>query len=67
MRKNVGTIDRAIRVLAGLALIASALMGYFDPWGWIGVVPLLTGLSGFCPAYLPFGISSCKVKGSGRA
>ena len=64
MTKNVGLIDRVLRVIVGLALIAIAL-GYFPgiaatPVAWIGVVPLVTGLIGWCPAYTIFGISSCK-------
>jgi sulfite exporter TauE/SafE len=67
MPTNVGTIDRAARVIAGLALIAFAL-GYIAPgvswsWlGWIGVVPLLTGILGTCPAYSMIGISTCPLK-----
>lgn len=59
--KNVGNIDRAIRVVAGLGLILFALFGNQDwSWvGWIGVVPLLTGLLGRCPAYSLLGINTC--------
>jgi hypothetical protein len=60
MTANVGTVDRALRIVAGLALITAALMGWIGVWGWIGVVPLATGLFRFCPAYLPFGLSTCK-------
>jgi len=59
MQHNVGTVDRAVRILAGLALIAGSLLGYIGLWGWIGVVVLATGLFRFCPAYLPFGLSTC--------
>ncbi|MCF8474961.1 MAG: DUF2892 domain-containing protein [Emcibacter sp.] len=59
MKKNVGGLDKILRIIVGIALIASALLGYFTPWGWIGVVPLATGLMGWCPAYLPFGCNSC--------
>lgn len=56
--KNEGTIDRAIRVVAGLALIGWALTG--GPiWAWIGIMPLVTGLIGWCPAYGLFGIKTC--------
>lgn len=51
MRKNVGSIDRAVRVIAGVALIGLTLAGTIGPWGWIGVVPLVTGALGWCPAY----------------
>ncbi len=67
MTKNVGTIDRILRIVAGLALLAFA-MGWIAPgtgwnWlGWIGVVPLLTAAIGNCPAYSLLGISTCPVK-----
>lgn len=61
MKTNVGGLDRFLRVIVGVALIVSALMGYFTPWGWIGVVPLATALVGWCPAYVPFGINSCPL------
>ncbi len=60
MIANVGTWDRAARIVAGLALISAALLGWVGAWGWIGVVPLATGVFRFCPAYLPFGLSTCK-------
>ena len=60
MTANVGTVDRAIRIALGLALIAATLMGWIGAWGWLGVIPLATGVFRFCPAYLPFGLSSCK-------
>lgn len=60
MTANVGTLDRAIRIVTGLALITAALMGWVGAWGWIGVVPLATGVFRVCPAYLPFGLSTCK-------
>ncbi|MBL8471879.1 MAG: DUF2892 domain-containing protein [Rhodocyclaceae bacterium] len=62
MKSNVGGIDRIVRILAGLALIGLAATGNVGVWGWIGVVPLATGLIGWCPAYLPFGLSTCAVK-----
>ena len=62
MLQNVGTVDRSIRILAGAALIVATLMGYIGAWGWIGVVPLATGLFRVCPAYMPFGLSTCAVK-----
>lgn len=60
MIANVGTVDRAVRILAGLALIVAAAMGWIGVWGWLGVVVLATGVFRFCPAYLPFGLSTCK-------
>ncbi|MDP1529306.1 MAG: DUF2892 domain-containing protein [Rhodoferax sp.] len=61
MSANVGTIDRIIRILAGLALIAWALMGG-PVWAWIGVLPLATGLFKICPAYSLLGINSFGMK-----
>lgn len=63
MTANAGMIDRALRVIVGLALIALAL-GFIpgvapSVWGWIGVVPLLTGLIGYCPAYSILGVNTC--------
>lgn len=60
MKANVGTIDRALRVIAGLLLIALSLFGVIGLWGWIGIVPLATGLFSFCPAYRLLGLSTCK-------
>ncbi len=60
MTLNVGTLDRVLRVLIGIALIAWTFMGG-PVWAWIGVVPLLTGLVRFCPAYSIFGIKTCKA------
>lgn len=60
MKTNEGTIDRALRVVAGLVLIALAATGTVGVWGYIGVVPLLTGAIGWCPLYLPLGIKTCK-------
>lgn len=62
MRTNEGTIDRALRVIAGLALIGLTATGMIGVWGWIGVVPLLTGIIGICPAYSIFGMSTCPMK-----
>ncbi len=61
MTANVGNIDRIIRILAGIALIAWALMGG-PVWAWIGVLPLATGLFRFCPAYGLLGINSCGLR-----
>ena len=62
MKTNVGGIDRLLRVAAGVALIWMAATGIVGAWGWIGVVLVATGLIGWCPAYLPFGLSSCRVR-----
>lgn len=61
MQHNVGGADRIIRIVVGIALIVWAILG--GPiWAWIGVLPLATGLIGWCPAYLPFGIKTCATK-----
>jgi hypothetical protein len=61
MSANVGSIDRIVRILAGIALIAWALMGG-PAWAWIGVVPLATGLFKICPAYSLLGINTSGAK-----
>ena len=66
MKCNVGTLDRTLRIVAGLILITLAAMGTIGVWGWIGLVPLLTGIFRFCPAYPLLGINSCSKEG-GRA
>jgi hypothetical protein len=59
MKTNIGSIDRVIRILLGLALLGAGI--YFkNAWGLIGLLPLLTGLFRFCPAYFPLGLSTCK-------
>ncbi|MNY80051.1 hypothetical protein D3C86_2209410 [compost metagenome] len=62
MTKNVGGIDRILRILVGVALIAAAAMGSIGVWGYIGVVPLLTGLMGWCPVYTLLGLNTCPMK-----
>ena len=62
MKTNVGTIDRALRIAAGLGLVAWAGVGSGPVWAWIGVVPLATGLVGWCPPYALFGMSTCSIK-----
>lgn len=64
MNINIGTIDRVLRITIGLALIATAV-GLFGPdyqtvWGWIGLIPLATGLVGWCPFYTILGVKTCK-------
>lgn len=59
---NVGGIDRVLRIVLGVVLIALAVTGKLVPWGWIGVVPLLTGLFGTCPLYSLIGLSTCPMK-----
>jgi hypothetical protein len=59
---NEGSIDRAVRVVAGLAILSLVFVGPKSPWGWAGLVPLLTGLIGFCPLYAVLGINTCPVR-----
>ena len=61
MKINVGGIDKILRIVVGLALIAWALMGG-PVWAWVGVVPLATGVIGWCPAYNLFGMNTCPTK-----
>lgn len=61
MNPNVGTFDRVVRIVAGLLLIGLAFSGTLGLWAYIGIVPLVTGLFGFCPAYKLFGFSSCPM------
>lgn len=61
MKINVGGIDRSLRIIVGLALIAWAIFGG-PVWAWIGVVPLATGLFKFCPLYALLGLNTCPIK-----
>lgn len=62
MPRNEGTVDRALRIIAGLALLALVFIGPQTPWGWIGLVPLITGIVGFCPVYRLVGLNTCPMK-----
>lgn len=59
MQRNEGTIDRALRIIAGLGILSLVFVGPQTPWGWIGLVPLVTGLVGVCPVYSVLGIRTC--------
>ncbi len=61
MKVNVGNVDRIVRIVAGLALIGLAVAGTIGPWGYIGIVPLLTGFMRVCPAYSLLGIDTCST------
>jgi hypothetical protein len=61
MQRNEGTLDRALRIAAGLLLIGLTLAKAIGPWGWIGVVPLLTGAVGLCPLYTLLRINTCPL------
>jgi hypothetical protein len=56
----MGIVDRVLRAIVGVVLISLVFVGPRTPWGWIGVVPLLTALVSWCPAYVPFRISTCR-------
>lgn len=62
MKANVGTLDRSLRIAVGLILIALSLGGVIGLWGWIGLLPLATGIFRFCPAYPLLGFNTCKRK-----
>lgn len=62
MKVNVGTVDRSIRIIVGTVLIVLTLLGIIGPWGWIGVLPLLTGFMKVCPAYSLLRINTCPLQ-----
>lgn len=61
LKPNLGGLDRAIRIVLGTVLLSLVFVGPQTVWGYLGLVPLLTGLVGFCPAYCPLGIKTCRV------
>ena len=62
MKTNEGSMDRAARVVGGIALITLAATGTVGVWGWIGIVPLATGALGWCPLYTVLGFNTCPMK-----
>ncbi len=64
MNTNVGGIDRVARITIGLVLVGLAAIGTLGPWAWLGVLPLATGLVGWCPPYAMLGWSTCSTKKS---
>jgi hypothetical protein len=62
MKINEHPVERVIRVAVGVGLVGMAVMGTIGVWGYIGVVPILTGALGTCPLYTLFGLSTCPVK-----
>lgn len=60
--KNVGTVDKVIRIVLGVVLLALVFVGPQTPWGWIGIIPLVTGLIGFCPLYGVLGMNTSGTK-----
>ena len=64
MKRNIGALDRALRIVAGLILLSLVFVDPQTPWGWIGLVLLATGLIGWCPPYALLGINTCSAKKS---
>ena len=62
MAANVGGIDKILRIVAGAGLVGAAVAGMLPVWGYIGIVPLATGLMGWCPVYPLLGMSTCPLK-----
>jgi Protein of unknown function (DUF2892) len=62
MKANEGGLDRILRIVVGLGLLSLVFVGPQTPWGYVGLVPLITGLIGFCPLYAVFGLSTCPMK-----
>ncbi|BAK74882.1 protein of unknown function [Pseudogulbenkiania sp. NH8B] len=62
MKQNIGRIERVVRIAAGLGIVSLALVGPHSPWGWLGLIPLATGLVGWCPPYALLGINTCKCR-----
>ncbi|WP_022962465.1 YgaP family membrane protein [Halopseudomonas pelagia] len=62
MKTNMGATDRIIRIVVGVVLIALVFVGPQIVWGWIGIVPIVTALIGYCPAYSLLGIKTCKTQ-----
>ncbi|MEJ6559249.1 MAG: DUF2892 domain-containing protein [Candidatus Thioglobus sp.] len=62
MNKNIGTTDKFLRLIVGIALVIATASGNLPVWGWVGVVPIVTALVNFCPLYKIFGISTCANK-----
>ncbi len=60
MRKNVKTVDRAVRLLLGIAVLSLVFLGPQTAWGYVGLIAVVTALSGFCPLYRVFGIGQCQ-------
>lgn len=62
MKLNEGALDRILRVVVGAGLLSLVFIGPHTPWGYVGIVPLATGLVGFCPLYSLLGINTCGVR-----
>ena len=59
MLSNVGGLDRFLRMAVGVAMVVATAKGLLPEWGYVGLVPFITGSIGWCPAYVPLGISTC--------
>ncbi|WP_439107292.1 YgaP family membrane protein [Congregibacter sp.] len=66
MKTNIHSIERVVRVLGGAGIVSLAFIGPQTPWAWLGLVPMATGLSGWCPPYAILGISTCKTQPEGN-
>ncbi len=62
MKRNIGSVDRIIRIILGLFILSLIFWGPKSLWGLLGILPLLTAVISWCPAYVPFGITTCKRK-----
>jgi len=62
MKRNEGNLDRVLRVVLGLVLLSLVFVGPQTAWGWVGIIPLATGLVGFCPLYRILGLNTCPLK-----
>ena len=62
LKRNEGNLDRVLRIILGLVLVSLVFIGPMTPWGWVGVIPLATGLIGSCPLYSILGLNTCPMK-----
>ena len=62
MKRNEGNLDRVLRIILGAVLLSLVFIGPQTAWGWVGIIPLATGLVGFCPAYRILGLNTCPLK-----
>lgn len=64
--RNVGTADKIIRILVGIGVLALVFVGPKTPWGWLGLIPLVTALVGWCPLYTVLRVRTCRPASSGK-
>lgn len=62
MTPNIGSLDRNIRLVIGIILVAGSISGYIGAWGWLGLIAIATGAFSFCPLYALLGIKTCSRK-----